>query len=550
MRYKKAAHAAEQQKKKTGKGAVTAPFSKDDVLTIRIDDIGRDGEGIGRAPGGYTLFVKDAVIGDTARVMIMKAGKSYGYAKLLSVEEPSPFRTQPRCPIARQCGGCQIQALSYERQLAFKTGKVRGDLIRIGGFSEEFVDGILRPAAGMEDPWRYRGKAQVPVGMRKDAYVYGFFAGRTHDIIQMGDCLISPPENKAILDAVIAYMEAAGVRPYDETTGEGLIRHVLIRTGFRTGEIMVCVIANAEELPEEEELVSRLLAVSGKLQPGSDGLRRGIASIVLNTNRERTNVILGRKCRTLCGSPVIRDTLLRPDGSAVTFEISPLSFFQVNPIQTEKLYGQVLSFAGLTGTESVWDLYCGVGTISLFLAAGAGKVFGVEVIPEAIEDAKRNAAINGLTNVTFETGRAEDVLPARAAQLRREAAEAAGRDAASAQETTEMTGTAQITDAVDVVVVDPPRKGLDRTCIDTILQVGPKKVVYVSCDPATLARDLKIFAEGGYELRAAQPVDMFPHTVHVETVCCLYHQKKDFISVSYAPKNADYLEQHKNQLIK
>ena len=508
MKQTKAAQAAKQPKKKTGKGAVTAPFSKDDVLTIRIDDIGRDGEGIGRAPGGYTLFVKDAVIGDTVRVRIMKAGKSYGYAKLLSVEDPSPFRAEPRCPIARQCGGCQIQALSYEQQLAFKSGKVRGDLIRIGGFSEDFVDGILRPVTGMEDPWRYRGKAQVPVGVRRGsgmeqragqpaAYVYGFFAGRTHDIIPMGDCLISPPENKGILDAVISYMEENEVRPYDETTGEGLIRHVLIRTGFRTGEIMVCVIANAEKLPEEEELVQKLLAVSGELPiPERDGeVRRHIASIVLNTNRERTNVILGLKCRTLWGSPVIRDALLRPDGSAVTFEISPLSFFQVNPIQTEKLYGQVLTFAGLTGTESVWDLYCGVGTISLFLASGAGKVFGVEVIPEAIEDAKRNAAINGLTNVTFETGRAEDVLPACVARMRRE--------------------------AVDAVVVDPPRKGLDRTCIDTILQVGPKRVVYVSCDPATLARDLKIFAEGGYMPAAVQPFDLFPHTVHVESCVLL-----------------------------
>ena len=474
MRYKKAAHAAEQQKKKTGKGAVTAPFSKDDVLTIRIDDIGRDGEGIGRAPGGYTLFVKDAVIGDTARVMIMKAGKSYGYAKLLSVEEPSPFRTEPRCPIARQCGGCQIQALSYERQLAFKTGKVRGDLIRIGGFSEEFVDGILRPAAGMEDPWRYRGKAQVPVGMRKDAYVYGFFAGRTHDIIPMGDCLISPPENKAILDAVIAYMEAAGVRPYDETTGEGLIRHVLIRTGFRTGEIMVCLVINGEKVFKSDKLVEALLAANA-----------GVKTVLLNHNTENTNVVLGKKNTVLFGDGYIEDVLL-----GKRFRISPLSFYQVNHDGAERLYAKAHEFVKRGPHNVVMDLYCGAGTIGLTMAEDVKTLIGVEIVPEAVEDAKLNAQLNGVQNARFLCA-----------------------DAAKAAETLEAEGVAP-----DVIVVDPPRKGCDEALLQTVAKMAPQSIVYVSCDPATLARDCAVLHELGYHVDEVCPYDMFPRTAHVETV--------------------------------
>lgn len=482
----------------------TASFRKDDVVEVTIEDIGQDGEGIGHGQGG-TLFIKDAVIGDTVEAKVMKAKKNYAFARLLSVKQPSPWRVTPRCAIADKCGGCQIQALRYDKQLEFKQNKVENDLIRIGSFPKEEIAARMHPIIGMADPWHYRNKAQLPVGRNKEGrLIAGFYAGRTHVIIPVSSCEIGAEENSSIITAVLDWMEQYQIPPYDEAAGKGLVRHILIRTGIYSGQVMVCLVVNCPKngLPHTRELVERLSVLPG------------MASISLNINRERTNVILGQELVTLWGTDTIQDSLsifqvtYGKDGMAaftpapypaVRFHISPLSFYQVNPRQTEKLYSLVLAFAGLTGRETVWDLYCGVGTISLFLARFAGKVYGVEVIPAAVEDARQNAARNGVENARFQAGKVEDVLPAYVRQRQQEGDEA----------------------PVDVVVVDPPRKGCDRKCLDTILEVQPQRVIYVSCDPATLARDLRILCDGGYTINQIQPVDQFSHTVHVEVVCSM-----------------------------
>lgn len=467
-------------------------YRKNDIVTVQIDDIGNDGEGIGRIDG-FTLFVKDAVIGDTVEARITKLKKNYGYARLEKVIKPSSFRVQPRCAIHRQCGGCQLQAMSYERQLLFKHDKIRNNLIRIGGFPKELIDSVMEPIVGMENPWHYRNKAQYPVGYDKNGkLVTGFYAGRTHDIIPNTDCMLGPSENKLILETMLSYMKENHVTAYNEISGEGLVRHILIRTGFSSGEIMVCLVINGKALPKENELVGKLtgIPVNGR-----------ITSISVNINTERTNVIMGKEIRILWGSAYIEDSirimgLENADGEEerVNFHISPLSFYQVNPMQTEKLYSIALKYAGLTGNETVWDLYCGIGTISLFFAKYAGRVYGVEIVPQAIEDARENARINGIGNVEFYVGKAEEILP--------EKYEKEGIHA-------------------DVIVVDPPRKGCDEKCLEIMLAMKPEKIVYVSCDSATLARDLKILTAGGYELKRARGVDQFGMTGHCECVCQL-----------------------------
>lgn len=445
-------------------------FRKNDMVTLEIKDCGTDGEGIGKADG-FTVFVKDAVIGDLVKAKIIKAKKHYGYGRLMEVLKPSPYRVLPKCAIARQCGGCQLQALSYEQQLIFKEKKVRGHLERIGGFTELPMEPIL----GMDEPFHYRNKAQFPVGRNKEGrIVTGFYAGRTHTIIENRDCALGVPENKEVLDRVIAYMEKFQVEPYEERTGKGLVRHILIRYGFFTGEVMVCLIVNGKALPKEEILTESLREIPG------------MTSITLNINEKRNNVILGEELRLLWGKPYITDKI-----GEICYEISPLSFYQVNPLQTQKLYAKVMEYAELKGSETVWDLYCGIGTISLFLAQKAKFVRGVEIIPQAIEDAKRNAALNGIENVEFYVGKAEEVLPREY----------------------EKNGV-----YADVIVVDPPRKGCDEKLLKTIIKMQPKRVVYVSCDSATLARDLKYLCEMGYEVKRICPVDQFGMTVHCE-VC-------------------------------
>lgn len=543
-------------------------YKKNDIVQIMIEDIGNDGEGIGKADG-YTLFVKDAVIGDVIEARITKCKKNYGYARVEKVVAPSPFRVEPRCSFHRQCGGCQIQAMAYEKQLAYKQNKVKNHLQRIGGFLPEQIDAVMEPIVGMEEPWHYRNKAQYPVGYDKSGeLVVGFYAGRTHDIIANTDCPLGPPENKAILEAVLAYMKENGVSAYRETTGEGLVRHVLIRTGFATGEIMVCLVINGKKLPAEEKLVEKLTEVklenesageavsvdeSGQLAVDDEGsvskceqtVRMGqgktphkrIVSISVSVNKEKTNVIMGQEIRVLRGNGWIEDSLrvmdsvaIAEDGVAegaerVTFRISPLSFYQVNPLQTEKLYGFALEYAGLTGEETVWDLYCGIGTISLFMAKRAKQVYGVEVIPQAIEDARENARRNGITNAEFFVGKAEEVLPAFYAGN-------GGCGSLEIAEANEDKSRGEILAREqmrhpDVIVVDPPRKGCDEKCLETMLAMKPERIVYVSCDPATLARDLKILCEGGYELRKVRAVDQFGHTGHVEGVCLLVRKKKE-----------------------
>ena len=467
------------------------------MLTVEITDIGIDGEGIGKIDG-YTLFIKDAVIGDRVSAKIMKAKKNYAYAHLEKVLEPSEYRVEPKCPIACQCGGCQTQNMSYEKELSFKQNKVRNNIVRLGGFEESFVDSVMHPVIGMEEPWRYRNKAQFPMGKdKKGNIVAGFYAGRTHSIIPVTDCLIGTTENKEILDIIISHMKANRIEPYDETTGRGLVRHVLIRKGFTSGQIMVCLVLNfkgkAEEfLPKQAQLADKLSKVTG------------MTSISVSINTEKTNVIMGTEIHTIWGMPTISDTLC-----GLEFEISPLSFYQVNPIQCEKLYGKAIEYAGLTGKETVWDLYCGIGTITLSMAKTAGHVYGVEIIPDAIEDAKKNAARNGIENAEFYCGKAEEVLPDFYAKGM---AKDGGNDNA---------GEGGSALHPDVIVVDPPRKGCDEKCLETMLKMAPNRIVYVSCDSATLARDLRILVDGGYELKAVTPCDMFSHTVHVETVILL-----------------------------
>lgn len=456
-------------------------MEKNQEFTVSIEDMSEDGAGIGKLDG-YIWFIKDAVIGDVVRARAMKMKKNYGFARLMEILTPSAARVEPRCPVARQCGGCQLQAMSYEEQLKFKERKVKNHLLRIGKFREDEIH--MLPIMGMEEPWRYRNKAQFPFGMDKNAnIVAGFYAGRTHDIIECGDCLLGVEENKDILDIIKGFMRDHNIRPYDETAHKGLVRHVLIRKGFHSGELMVCLVINGKDIPLKEQLVEELCRI------------KGMTSISYSINREKTNVIMGKEIVNLYGPGYITDNI-----GNVTYQISPLSFYQVNPVQTEKLYGTALEYAGLTGNETVWDLYCGIGTISLFLAQNAKKVYGVEIVPQAIEDARRNAALNHITNAEFFTGKAEKVLPEQYAKNKVYA---------------------------DVIVVDPPRKGCDQVCLDTILKMAPKRVVYVSCDSSTLARDLRYLADGGYEVEKVRCCDMFGQSCHVETVVLLSHKKAD-----------------------
>lgn len=456
-------------------------MKKNDMVKVTIEDIGVNGEGIGKVDG-YTLFIKDAVIGDVVESKVTKAKKNYGYARLVNIADESEFRVTPRCDVARQCGGCQIQAMSYARQLEYKNEKVRNNLIRLGGVPQELLDEVMEPVCGMEEPYRYRNKAQFPVGTdREGNIITGFYAGRTHQIIPHMDCAIGRAENKEILNIIISFMKEFGLSPYDETSHKGLVRHILIRTGYRTGEIMVCIVINGNGVPHGDTLAERLAELPG------------MTSVTYSVNREKTNVIMGREAGLLWGQAYITDYI-----GDIKYQISPLSFYQVNPVQTERLYETALEYAGLHGDETVWDLYCGIGTISLFLAQKAKHVYGVEIVPQAIEDAKKNAQINGIENARFYVGKAEDVLP-----------EKYENDGIHA----------------DIIVVDPPRKGCEESVLHTMVKMQPERIVYVSCDSATLARDVKYLRGSGYEVKRVKAVDMFPHTGHVETIVSI--QRKD-----------------------
>ena len=449
-------------------------FKKNQIVELYIDDIGNEGEGIGHIDG-YALFLKDAVIGDKVRAKIIKTKKNYGFARVEEVIEASKDRVSPRCSKARQCGGCTLQHLAYEKQLEYKFNKVKNCLERIGGL--ENIEEKMEPILGMEEPFYYRNKAQFPVGYDKEGnLITGFYAGRTHHIIDCTHCMIQHPVNEQILLKVLDYMKKNNITAYDEKTHKGLVRHIVTRVGFKTGEIMVCLVVNGSKknLRNLEMLVDSLTEVEG------------MTSICVNINKEKTNRILGSKIEEVYGKPYIYDYI-----GNVKYQIGPLSFFQVNPTQTKVLYEKAMEYADLKGEETVWDLYCGIGTISLFLAQKAKKVYGVEIVKEAIDDARLNAKMNGFDNAEFFVGKAEEVLPRKY----------------------EKNGV-----YVDTIVVDPPRKGCDSKLLETMVKMAPKRIVYVSCDPATLARDLKVLSEQGYEVEKVCAVDQFSHSSHVETV--------------------------------
>ncbi len=469
-------------------------YQKNDFLEIEITDMSNEGEGIGKVDG-FTFFVKDAIIGDKATIRVTKVKKTYGYGRLENIIEPSKDRITGKCPYARQCGGCQIQNMSYEAQLKFKENKVKNNLIRLGGFDRELIDSLTEPIIGAIDEqgndyqFGYRNKAQFPFGKDKENRVItGFYAGRTHSIISNTECFLGVPENKLILEAILQWMKDNRISAYDEVSGSGFLRHTLIRKGFRTGEIMVCLVINSPKMKAVEALANRLISLNSKLK---DIFGSRIESISFSTNTKNTNVIMGDNYSLIWGKETI-DDIMKVGGRELKFSISPLSFYQVNPIQVEKLYGTAIEYAGLTGKEEVWDLCCGIGTITLAMADHAKKVHGIEIVPEAIEDAIKNAKENNINNAKFICAPAEEYLAEHAEDI-----------------------------SADVIVMDPPRKGMDEKALEVVARTSPSRIVYVSCDSATLARDLKYLCDRGYEIRKIRPVDMFSQTVHVETVCLL-----------------------------
>lgn len=485
----------------SGRRAVSAeiaglPVSKNDEVVLDIIGLTHEGEGVGRAEG-YTLFVQGALPGEKVRAKVLKTKKQYGYAKLLELVQPSADRIAPPCPIYDQCGGCQLQHMDYAAQLRWKRQLVIDNLERIGklkvakgeagqGSSDDSTltasDGgiLVRPTLGMDEPWRYRNKAQVPIGVTEGGLVGGFYARGSHRIIDMETCLIQHEHNDVVVSVVKRLGRELGISAYNEETGRGLLRHVIVKKAFRTGEMMLVLVTNGQDIPHRDAWIG---CIREELPD--------VVSICQNVNTERTNVIFGDKNRVLWGRDVIYDYI-----GDVQFAISARSFYQVNPAQTEVLYGKTVEYAGLTGRETVIDAYCGIGTISLFLAQHADQVYGVEIVREAIEDARANAELNGMKNVVFEVGASEDVIPRWKEQ--------------------------GVTP--DVIVVDPPRKGCDPRLLETILQMQPERVVYVSCNPSTLARDLRVLEDGGYTTVEVSPVDMFPWTVHVESVAVLIYK--------------------------
>jgi len=448
------------------------PVNKNDYIDVVFEDLTHDGAGVAKVDG-YPLFVPNGLPGEKAKVKVIKTGKGYGIGRLIELYEKSPYRVDIASSEKNKYGGCQLEHISYEGQLQYKENQVRQVLTRIG----KLEDVVVHPILGMDNPWHYRNKAQVPVGEKDGKLIAGFFKPRSHEIIDTNESLIQLPEINEAVQAVKEICSKLGIPAYHEESHKGVLRHIMARYGQQTGELMVVIITRTADLPQKNKLVEEIVARLPKVK-----------SIVHNVNSKRTNVIMGEKTTVLWGNEVIYDYI-----GDVKFAISALSFYQVNPVQTKVLYDKALEYADLSGEENVIDAYCGIGTISLFLAQKARKVFGVEVVPEAIEDARRNAELNGISNAEFTAGEAEVVIP----KWYKEG------------------------NAADVLVVDPPRKGCDEAFLQTIIEMKPKKVVYVSCNPATLARDLRILEDGGYKTVEVQPVDMFPHTTHCEAVAWL-----------------------------
>lgn len=449
----------------------TELVKKNDIIDVEIEDLTHDGNGVAKIDG-YPLFIPNTLPGEKASVRVVKANKKYGFGRLENLTQTSPERVEPPCEVYAKCGGCSLQHLSYDGQLAFKQNQVAQNMKRIGKLDME-----VKPTLGMEMPFRYRNKSQVPVGYVNGKIQAGFYQKRSHDIIDMDTCLIHNRTGDDAVQIVRRLLEKYAIMPYQEETGRGDIRHIMTRYGKTSGELMIVLVTTRKKFPNLTELVADIQ----KEVPN-------IASIVQNINAAKTNVIMGETTRTLWGKEMITDTI-----HGIHFAISAKSFYQVNPEQTEVLYQEALDAAGLTGDEIVIDAYCGIGSISLCLAKNAKHVYGVEIVPQAIIDAKANAQLNQLDNVTFETGKAEEVIP----NWYRSGIKA------------------------DVLVVDPPRKGCDEKLLETIMDMKPKKVVYVSCNPATLARDMQILTAGGYTAKTVQPVDMFPMTNHIEAVVLL-----------------------------
>ena len=451
-------------------------MKKDDLIELTIEDLGVDGEGIGKVDG-MAIFVKDAVPGDRVQAKVMKMKKSYGYARLMQVLDPSPERTESRCAFARQCGGCQLQAMTYEAQLDFKAKKVWNHLIRIGGITDLAKPEII----GMDDPWRYRNKAQFPFGTDKEGNpVTGFYAARSHNIIPCTECWLGVEENKVILEKILDHLKTYHISTYDEVSGKGLLRHVLIRRGFTTDEIMAVLVLGSPVMPSKNNFVKALR----KLHPE-------ITTVVLNVNDKRTSMVLGDRETTIYGKGYIEDVLC-----GLTFRISSKSFYQINPVQTEKLYGKAMELAGLTGKERVIDAYCGIGTIGMVAAKSAKEVIGVELNPDAVRDAIKNAKRNQMKNIRFyqdDAGRFMEKMAAKG-------------------------------EKADVVFMDPPRSGSTEQFMKSAVTLAPQKIVYISCDPQTQARDLKYLTKHGYKAMGAYPYDMFPFTKHAENIVLLVKQ--------------------------
>ena len=499
-------------------------LQKNDLIMLEITDLTEEGQGVGKKDG-LVFFVKDSVMGDLVEARILKAKKNYAYAKVEKLLEASPYRITPLCPVAGKCGGCQLQHLSYEKELAWKEDRIAQSLIRIAGLSPEEVEskkeGILGGVLS-----RYRNKAQYPVqnGMKireektvsgrafaerkkgseneqesYDSLRMGFYGFHSHRIIETEDCLINSAENPLILNCIKDWAREYKISGYEEETGKGLLRHIFLRKGFSTGEILLCLVLNGKSLPHGKELWERLQDLSFSVEE-SGQVQGSIVGLCVNINEGRGNAILGRETRCLYGKDNIEDKI-----GELSFSISVPSFYQVNPAQTEKIYGKALEYAALTGEETVWDCYCGIGTISLFLAQKAKQVYGLEIVPEAIENAKKNAEKNGLHNTEFYVGAAEEVLPEWVEGQKRE-----GKD---------------VGNLVDVVSLDPPRKGCDEACLSAVLELSPKRIVYVSCDTGSLARDIKYLREGGYTLEKWVGIDNFPRTGHVETIALLQKEE-------------------------
>lgn len=448
----------------------TAPVKKNETITLQFEDLTHEGNGVGKI-NGYPLFVPYALPGEEARVKVIKVNKNFGFGKLIEVNKPSDERVEPPCNVYYQCGGCQLQHMSYGMQLEMKQNQVKSVMRKIAHLDHVPV----HPTIGMEDPWRYRNKVQIPVGDRDGELITGFYRMRSHDIIDdMETCVIQDEVNDRSVHAVCRIANQLGIKAYDEKRDRGVLRHIMVRTGRETNETMIVLITRTEKLPHKDEFIRQLTETFPHIK-----------SIVHNINNKRTNVILGRKTNVIWGEEYIYDSI-----GNIRFAISAKSFYQVNPPQTKKLYEKALEYAAIEDNDIVIDAYCGIGTISLFLAQKAKKVYGVEVVPEAISDAKMNAKLNGITNAEFFVGEAEKVMPWWKAQ---------GLNP-------------------DVIVVDPPRKGCEVDFLQAMIDMQPKRIVYVSCNPSTLARDLRVLEDGGYDTKEVQPVDMFPQTGHVECV--------------------------------